>query len=58
MRVLKVLYTNPEASQLVANGVEGLDYELDENGQMVYPEGKSSMANLDGQLPLWHTGRM
>ncbi len=46
MRVLKVLYTNPEASQLVANGVEGLDYELDENGQMVYPEGKSSMADL------------
>ena len=46
MRILKVLYTNPEASQLVANGVEGLDYELDENGQMVYPEGKNSMADL------------
>ncbi|RGT74994.1 DUF3502 domain-containing protein [Ruminococcus sp. AF18-22] len=46
MRILKVLYTNPEASQLVANGVEGLDYELDENGQMVYPEGKSSMSDL------------
>ena len=58
MRVLKVLYTNPEASQLVANGVEGLDYELDENGQMVYPEGKSSMADLGWAASLWHTGRM
>ncbi len=46
MRVLEVLYTDPEAAQLVANGVEGLDYELNEDGQMVYPEGASSMADL------------
>lgn len=46
MKVLNVLYTDPEAAQLVANGVEGLDYELNEDGQMVYPEGKNSMADL------------
>lgn len=46
MRILKVLYTDPEAAQLAANGIEGLDYELNEDGQMVYPEGKSGMADL------------
>lgn len=40
MRVLNVLYTDPEASMIAANGLEGLEYTLDENGQMVYPEGK------------------
>ena len=46
MRILKVLYTDPEAAQLAANGIEGLDYELNEDGQMVYPEGKSGMSDL------------
>lgn len=46
MRILNVLYTDPEAAQIVANGLEGQEYELDENGQMVYPEGKSSMSEL------------
>lgn len=46
MRVLNVLYTDADAAQLVANGIEGLDYELDENGQMVYPEGASGMSDL------------
>jgi putative aldouronate transport system substrate-binding protein len=49
MRVLKVLYTNPEAAQLVGNGVEGLDYVMNADGQMVYPEGKTSMADLGWQ---------
>lgn len=49
MRVLKVLYTNPEAAQLVGNGIEGLDYVMNADGQMVYPEGKKSMADLGWQ---------
>jgi putative aldouronate transport system substrate-binding protein len=46
MRILNVLYTDPDAAQLIANGIEGLDYVLDENGQMKYPEGKNGMADL------------
>jgi len=46
MRILDVLYTDPEAAQLIANGIEGLDYALDDKGQMVYPEGKKGMSDL------------
>ncbi len=46
MRILNVLYTDPVAAQLIANGIEGLTYELNENGQMVYPEGANGMADL------------
>jgi putative aldouronate transport system substrate-binding protein len=46
MRILNVLYTDPVAAQLIANGVEGLDYALNDKGQMVYPEGKNGMADL------------
>lgn len=56
MRVLSVLYTDAEASQLIANGIEGLDYEINADGQMVYPEGKSGMADLGwqaGSLAYW-----
>ncbi len=45
MRVLNVLFTDPEAAQIAANGIEGLEYVLDENGQMNYPEGKT-MADI------------
>ncbi|HKM04185.1 MAG TPA: ABC transporter substrate-binding protein [Lachnospiraceae bacterium] len=45
MRVLNVLFTDPEAAELVANGLEGLEYTVDENGQMNYPEGKT-MADI------------
>lgn len=41
MRVLNVLYTDPDAAQIVANGIEGKEYTLDSNGQMHYPEGKN-----------------
>ena len=37
MRVLNVMYTDPEVSQLVTNGIEGLDYVLNEDGKMEYP---------------------
>ncbi len=46
MRILNVLYTDAEAAQIIANGFEGSQYELDEKGQMVYPEGKAGMADL------------
>ncbi len=41
MRVLAVLYSDPEASQLVANGIEGREYTINDNGQMEYPEGQN-----------------
>ncbi len=56
MRVLNLLYTDAEASQLIANGIEGLDYELNADGQMVYPEGKNGLADLGwqaGSLAYW-----
>lgn len=40
MRVLNVLFTDPEAANLLANGIEGLNYEMNDQGQMTYPEGK------------------
>lgn len=46
MRVLNVLYTDKDASQLVANGIEGLEYSLNDKGQMVYPKGKKGMKDL------------
>lgn len=46
MRILNVLYTDPVAANLIANGIEGQTYELNENGQMVYPEGATGMADL------------
>ncbi len=46
MRVLGVLYSDPVAAQLVANGIEGLEYVINENGQMEYPEGKG-MADVN-----------
>lgn len=46
MRILNVLYTDAEASQLIANGIEGLEYTLNDKGQMVYPEGKKGLADL------------
>ncbi|MHA6533734.1 ABC transporter substrate-binding protein [Paenibacillus sp. BAC0078] len=49
MRVLSVLYTNPESAQLVGNGIEGLDYEFNDDGQMVYPAGKKDMSELGWQ---------
>ncbi len=37
MRVLNVMYTDPEVAQLLANGIEGLDYVLNADGKMEYP---------------------
>lgn len=39
MRVLNVLYTDPEAANILMNGLEGVTYVVDENGQLEYPEG-------------------
>ena len=39
MRVLNVLYTDPEAANILMNGLEGVTYVLDENDQLEYPEG-------------------
>ncbi|MEX1377256.1 MAG: ABC transporter substrate-binding protein [Eubacteriales bacterium] len=43
MRVLNVLYSDADAAQILANGIEGVHYEVNENGQMVYPEGKTAV---------------
>lgn len=42
MRVLNVLYTDPEAANIHMNGLEGVTYQFDENGQLEYPEGVSN----------------
>ena len=39
MRVLNELYTNPDVSMLLINGIEGKHYVIDENGQVALPEG-------------------
>lgn len=39
MRVLNVLYTDAEAANILMNGLEGVTYVYDENGQLEYPEG-------------------
>lgn len=49
-KVLNELYTNPEASMLLVNGIEGKHYEIDENGQLTYPEGVT--AETSG----WYSG--
>lgn len=41
MRILNVLYSDAEAAKYVGMGIEGKNYTLDENNQMVIPEGKT-----------------
>jgi ABC-type sugar transport system, periplasmic component len=40
MRVLKVFYTNPEADNLLGNGIEGENYIINKDGYVEFPEGK------------------
>ncbi|MBR1585670.1 MAG: ABC transporter substrate-binding protein [Clostridia bacterium] len=42
IRVLNELYTNPEVAMLLANGIEGKHYVLNENGQITLPEGETA----------------
>lgn len=44
MRVMNELFTNPEVANLLANGIEGRHYVMNENGQMQYPEGTDTSA--------------
>lgn len=55
MKVLNVLYSDPDAAQLVANGIEGKHYVLDANGQMQYLEGQNSMSTTwgVGSMAIW-----
>lgn len=39
MRVLKVFYSNPEAANLLGNGIEGENYIVDDKGYVRFPEG-------------------
>lgn len=55
MKVLNVLFTDADAMQLIANGIEGKEYIINENGQMEYPEGKG-MTDLGwgaSSMPFW-----
>lgn len=55
MRVLNVLYTDAEAANIIANGLEGVHHIINEDGQMEYPEGKA-MADLEwaaGSMAYW-----
>lgn len=40
MKFLNLLYTDADVINLIIFGIEGRDYELDENGFAVYPEGE------------------
>jgi len=55
MKVLDVLYSDPEAAQLVANGIEGKHYTLDDKGQMQYLDGQNSMTTTwgVGSMAIW-----
>ena len=46
MRILNCLYTDPEVATLFMDGVEGSQYVVDENGQLNWPEGKSSQQDV------------
>ena len=46
MRVLNCLYTDPEIANIYMNGVEGSQYVVNENGQLAWPEGKSSQKDV------------
>ena len=51
MRVLNVLYTDPEAANIFMNGVENVTYVVNENGQLEWPEGVT-----DNEQAGWFTG--
>lgn len=40
--MLDLMFTDPQVAQIISCGIEGSDYVMDENGQINYPEGKSS----------------
>lgn len=42
MALLNLMYNDPEISDLFINGVEGVHYEVKENGKIGYPEGKDA----------------
>ncbi len=42
MKFLNLLYTDPDVINQIIFGIEDRDYELDENGFAVYPEGQDS----------------
>lgn len=42
MQVLNLLYTNKEVATLLAWGEEGIDYVVDDDGFLTYPEGKDT----------------
>ncbi len=57
MRILNCLYTDPEIATMFMNGIEGKQYVVNENGQLQFPEGKTSqqevgwMSGYDGTHP-------
>ena len=42
IRVLNEFYTNPEVAMLIANGIEGKHYVLNEQSQITLPEGETA----------------
>ncbi|WP_322175452.1 ABC transporter substrate-binding protein [Acutalibacter caecimuris] len=51
MRVLNLLYTDPEVATIFSYGVEGVTYQLDENGAAAYLDGEN------GQTSGWTGGQ-
>lgn len=50
MRVLAVMYSDPEVANLLGNGIEGRNYVVNDEGQMELPEGVESSADLGWQI--------
>ena len=51
MRILNVLYTDPEAANIFMNGVENVTYVVNSNGQLEWPEGVTNNEEAG-----WFTG--
>lgn len=50
MKVLAVMYSDPDVANLLGNGIEGRNYVINEDGQMELPEGVASSADLGWQI--------
>lgn len=52
---MELIYAHPEISELFKDGIEGVHYELDEEGIAVYPEGKDSTnVGYNGVFEKWN----
>lgn len=56
MKVLNLLYTDPEVATLLGNGIEGVHYQVLENGQIDFPEGVNATTTTYFPNTTWAAG--